>query len=270
LVVPKRRIRGRRARAKQRPRGRDLRDQYREADLPLVGHLAVVTIDDPYPSLEVGVRLKQAQHPDGSTAEGAPGWTPPPRPRIAVIASLKEDPIGRMAARHQIDRAQFLGAREYQELYDTTQRGTVRTVDLSKTKVSGVLPADPLTDRYQRASQWLRRVDRAVVERHGSVGLALVRAVLCERIPVEKTARAYGAASGREKRNVAWLFRQVLNVVAKVFGFSTSTARPYQAPVDGTGDGGLDPADDPARHADAGDLADSRLRSARGRANGGG
>ena len=76
------------------------------------------------------------------------------------------------------------------------------------------------------------------------------------------------AASGQERRNVTWLFRQALNVVAKAFGFSTSTARPYQAPVDGAGDGVLNPVDDPARHADAGDLADSRLRSARGRVNG--
>jgi hypothetical protein len=202
LAVPQKRIRGKRARLKQHPRGRDLRDQYREADLSQVGHLAVVTIDDPYPSLEVGARLEQARHSDGSTAEGAPGWAPPSRPRIAVIASLKEDPIGRMAARHQIDRAQLLGAREYQKLYDTTQRGTVRSIDLSETKVSGVLPSDPLTDHYQWASRQLRRVDRAVVNRHGSVGLALVRAVLCERIPVEKTARAYGAA--RAARSAAW------------------------------------------------------------------
>jgi hypothetical protein len=109
-----------------------VRSRYRPTDLPDPGGLAVVTIDDPFPSLEIGARLEPARHSDGSTAESAPGWTPPPRPPIAVIASLKEDPLDRMHAGHQIDRAQFLGAREYQELYDTTQRGHVRSVDLTK------------------------------------------------------------------------------------------------------------------------------------------
>jgi hypothetical protein len=68
-----------------------------------------------------------------------------------------------MHARRQIDRVQFLGAREYQGLFDSTQRGHVRSVDLTKTKVDFARPVDPLTDQHQRASRRLRSVDGAVI-----------------------------------------------------------------------------------------------------------
>ena len=209
--------------------------------MPDTGNIAVLEIDDPYSSLEISARLEPAQHADGSLAEGEPGWTPPPRPRIAVITALKEDPLGRMHARRQIDRVQFLGGRGYQELYDATQRGHLPSVDLSRTKVDFGRPTDPLTDKYQRASRRLRSVDGTVLQRHGETGLALVRAVLCERRPVEQTARSYGAASAHETRSVAWLFRQVLNVIARALGFATAARPPYRPTLE---------PDDPARDPD--------------------
>jgi hypothetical protein len=264
-----RRIRGKRARARQRPLGRDLRDRYREGDLPPAPDLAVVEFDDPYAgagwinpegTLDPEARLKSARRADGSIAAGEPEWVAPSRPRIRAVARLKEDPIGRMHARHQIDRAQFLGGRQYQELYDATQRGHVRSVDLEKTRVMFGPRPDPLTDAQQRASRRLQSVNQAVLQRHGETGLALAKAVLGERHPIEKTARAYGAVGRREVHSVAWLFRQALTTIAKALGFITSTRRPYQAPTSGVAE--ADPADDPGRHADDADLADSRLRSA--------
>jgi hypothetical protein len=53
----------------------------------------------PFPNLQVGAQLEQALHADGSTAEGAAGWKPPRPPRVTVVASLKEDPLGRTHAR---------------------------------------------------------------------------------------------------------------------------------------------------------------------------
>jgi hypothetical protein len=263
-----RRIRAKRARARQHPRGRDLRDRYREGDLPPAPDLAVVEFDDPYATpgwidsegtLDPEARLKSARRADGSIAAGEPEWVAPSRPRIRAVARLKEDPIGRMHARQQIDRAQFLGARSYQELYDATQRGHGRSVDLEKTRVMFAPRPDPLTDAQQRASRRLQSVDRTVMQRHGEIGLSLVKAVLGERRPIGQTARAYGATGQREVHSVAWLFRHALTTIAKALGFLTSTARPYRAPVNGAAE--ADPADDPGRHADDADLADSRLRS---------
>jgi hypothetical protein len=85
-VVSKKRLRAKRARARQRARY-DLRQRYREQDLP-VEHIGVATIEDPYTqaghldsegNLNVAARLAPAQHSDGTVAEGAPGWAPPRR-----------------------------------------------------------------------------------------------------------------------------------------------------------------------------------------------
>jgi len=66
----------------------------------------------------------------------------------------------------------------------------------------------------------------------------------------------------RETKSVCWLFRSSLDCLSKSLGLASSTRRPYQP----NGHVEQDPAEDPARHADAGELIDPALR--RGRANG--
>src|SRR5262245_28012928 len=196
----KKRIRGKRARARQRQRnGFDLRDRYRAGDLPATSSIAIVDIEDPYTGALDGAELKQARHRDGTIAEGAPGWTPPARPRIRVVHALRDDPLGRMFARRQIDQPQYLGGSGYQAIHASTQIGSVRSIDVGKTKVDGGLPTEPLTDRRQRAAGRLRHVDAAVLRHHGMEGLGLARSVLCERQSVEATARLRGATSERER-----------------------------------------------------------------------
>src|SRR5205085_3552386 len=124
MAASKRRIRGRRARARQRERhGYDLRPQYREGDLPATAHVAVTTIENPYAeaghvdhagNLDVEARLEPVRHRDGSLSEGAPAWTPPERPLLTAIVNLRDDAIGRMHARRQVDAAQHTAARAYQ------------------------------------------------------------------------------------------------------------------------------------------------------------
>jgi hypothetical protein len=120
---------------------------------------------------------------------------------------------------------QYLGGRSYQELVEVAQIGAMRSVDLGKTKVSGGRFSEALTDGQQRAARRLRGVEGEVVHRHGVEGLALAREVLADRRSVEATARQYGAASDREVRSIAWLFRKILNVIAMAFGFATTTRR---------------------------------------------
>ena len=102
---------------------------------------------------------------------------------------------------------------------------------------------------------------------HGVQGLALTRAVLADRRSIEATARQYGAASDREVRFTAWLFRKTLDVIAKAFGFATTTR--HLPPVVKLDEAGAPDLEDPSMHADAGDIADPRLRSGHGRTNGG-
>jgi len=267
-MAPPRKLRAKRARARQRERqGHDLRPHYYQADLPPAPDLAIVEFDDPYAlpgwinpegTLDPTARLKQARRADGSVAEGEPEWVAPPRPRIQAIGRLKEDPLGRMRARHQVDESQYLGGREYQRLYDSTQVALVRSVDWSKTRVSGGQRPDPLTEERQRASRKLHHANDAVMHRHGAEGLTLVRDVLCERRSVELAGRMRGAKSSRDTRWFGTLFRKCLSVLAVQFGFSSSTRASVQR-IHPFNDG-PNPTD-PDLHADAVDLADARLRS---------
>jgi hypothetical protein len=265
--MPKpRRIRARRARARQL----DLRQRYRQKDLP-AEHIGIVTIEDPFTpagyltpegELSAEARLAPAQHADGSIAEGMPGWAPPRRPTMVVVRALKDDPVGRMHSRRQIDEAQYSAARAYQQAADRSMLGSVKSVDLSRTRVSGIVAADPLPPHRQRAMKALRAAEDALLRRHGFEGLGLCRSVLIDRQSVEQMARLRGAESAREVSFWTGLFRHCLNVLALTFGFANSTRRPYRAKwVDGK-----DPAEDAGRHAIDGELADPTLR--RGRTNG--
>jgi hypothetical protein len=173
-VVTKKR-RAKRARARQRPRdgGHDLRQRYREQDLP-VEHIGIATVEDPYSeagyldaegNLDATARLAPAQHSDGTVADGAPGWAPPRRPLMTVFVALKDDPVGRMHSRHQIDEAQYQAARAYQLAAEQATLGAIRSVDLGKTKVSGGLAPEPLTDSRRRAMARLRTVEERLMRR---------------------------------------------------------------------------------------------------------
>jgi hypothetical protein len=165
-----------------------------------------------------------------------------------------------MHSSHQIDQAQYKAARAFQQAADEATIESVRSVDLSKTKVSGGLGPEPLTDGRRRAMALLRYAEQRVANRFGLEGLGLTRAVLCDRQSVEQTARLRGADSDREVWFWSRLFRKCLDVLATAFGFSTSTYRPRRP---NGHDGQGDPADDPARHAADLELTDPALRSGR-------
>jgi hypothetical protein len=270
MAAPKR-IRGKRARARQRERrGHDLRPQYREGDLPATAHVGVVSFEDPYQSagrvdragiLHVEAELEPVRHHDGSLSEGAPAWTPPPRPTLTAIVNLRNDAIGKMHARRQVDEAQYQAARAFQQLYDFATIGGYSVADMLRPKVDGGRIRDPLPPARVAAAKRLRSVETTLKDWHGFAGLSLTRAVLTGGQTVERAARAVGARSDRELRSWAWLFRKCLDVLAKALGFASSAERPQPArrvQYDSAPD-----ASEPGLHADAGDLADNRLRSGR-------
>jgi hypothetical protein len=177
-AVVKRKRQAKKARARQRARY-DLRDRYRQGDVPAASHIGVMTIEDPYSeagridaagNLVVAAQLESVRHADGTVSEGQPAWSPPSRPLMTVIRALKDDPVGRMHSRRQIDEAQYKAARAFQEAADQATIGSMRSVDLSKTKVSGGLPAEPLTDGCRRAMARLRVAEERLMRRHGSRG----------------------------------------------------------------------------------------------------
>jgi hypothetical protein len=169
--MPKRRHQTKRQRRRAREAQHDLREHYREGDLPFQNGIGVLTIEDPYSEasrvdhegdVDVRARLEQARHNDGTIAEGGPGWTPPKRPLVTVITALRDDALGRMYARRQIDQPQYLAGRAYQETADQATVGSIRSIDFSKTLVSGGALPDILTDSRKRAMKRLRQVEERV------------------------------------------------------------------------------------------------------------
>lgn len=213
----------------------DRRGYYGKDALPKHAKFAAVEIEDPYAeagfvhddgTIDLNARLDQAQHRDGSIANGAPGWTPPPRPTITVIRSLKDDPLGRMHARHQIDQAEYLAGRAYQECFVKAQLARYGSVgDMSQAGVDGGGRAEPLTESRQRALKRLRLIDTALAKLHGSEGVMLVRDVLGEGYSIEAAARRRASNSERSTRSWGWLFRRCLSVIAFKLGFASTSAR---------------------------------------------
>jgi hypothetical protein len=265
------RLRAKRARARWREkRGHDLRPQYRKGDLPATAHIAVAAIENPYAeagrvdragNLDVKARLAPVQHDDGTLSEGAPAWLPPPRPTATVVVNLREDPIGRMHARRQVDAAQYQAARAYQQLYDRATIGNVSPADPSRIRVDGGKAPDPISAARMAAATRLRSVENTLKDQHGFAGLTLTRSVLTGGKSMEKTARDFGASSERDVRWWGQLLRRCLDVLAKALGFANSAKRPSRlrrVQYDSAPD-----ASDRSLHAGAGDLADARLRCGR-------
>jgi hypothetical protein len=217
-----------RQRRKARERAHDLRDRYREADLPLHNGLAIASFEDAYApaayinadgTLDARARLRQARPADASVAEGAPGWEPPRRPQVRAFVALKDDPFGRQYARGQIDRAQFEGGRCYQLLTDAAVIGSIQSLDPGKIVVSGGHVPEMITERRLRAIKKLREVDEHLVQRYGAEGLAITKAILVDRKSQEQTAREFGADNVRDRRSVGWLFRRCLDCLAYRLGY---------------------------------------------------
>ena len=273
-MSPVKKLRAKRARAHWRGRrGHDLRPQYRESDLPAGAHIAVASIEDEYAPigriessgiLHTEAELRRVRHSDGTLAEGAPAWTPPQRPTATVIVNLREDPIGRMHKRHQVDDSQYGAARAFQQLYDRATIGNLSPADPSRVRVDGGRVPDPISAARMAAAKRLRSVEGTLQSEHGFVGLTLTRCVLTGGQTVDKTARDFGARSELERRWWGSLLRKCLDVLAKALGFANSAQRPRRVRRV-QGDSAPD-ASDPGLHADAGDLADVRLRA--GRPNG--
>jgi hypothetical protein len=168
-----------------------------------------------------------------------------------------------MHSRRQIDQAQFMAGRAYQELIDRAEVSGVRSVDLEKTRISGTSFFDPLNDARQKASNRLHQVEGALIERHGQEGLAVTRGVLSSRKSVEMIAREHGASSERDIRSVGWLFRKCLDAVARKFGFANSDYARHRGRTTGPRGQVIEPAEDPGRKATGAELGNPALRQGR-------
>lgn len=218
-----------RKRPHQRSKAHDRRHMYRSAELPQHARIAAVDIEDPYAAparlvegnLDYSAELEPVRHRDGTMAEGAPAWTPPTRPLIRVIQALRNDPLGHMRARGQIDGCQFLAGREYQRLTTAARIGRIKSGGMPISSVDGSRQGDGISEQQRTAVRRLAKLDHLVGHRLGSDAVLLMLDVLGECLPIEIAARRREVIEN--DRHLRWwgqMFRKVLDVLAIGLGLA--------------------------------------------------
>jgi len=163
-------------------------------DAPTSAYVAAVEVDDPY---ETGGK-------------------------IVTLRNLRDDPLGRLHDRKQIDSAQFEAGRAWQADYEEAEVGGASAIDPTKEAVDGGKPPEMFTDRKRRATANLARAAREL----GAFQESIVRDVLARRMFPNEVAIARGFSSQREVDHYSWLFRRSLEILAVVYKFAMPVGHP--------------------------------------------
>ena len=169
----------------------------RSQDLPYNAELAAVEVDDPL-GLEPGEK-------------------------IVALRSIRNDPLGRLHAHHQIDDAQYRGGRAFQGDWERAERGP-RAVDTTREFVDGGQRRDPITEGQRHAVLRLNRAEHEL----GSDGSALVHDVLILGMTMEQIAERRGLQTKRWQDYFARRLKECLGRLALIYGFAT----PHTVPVE--------------------------------------
>jgi hypothetical protein len=159
-------------------------------DLPLNAEVAAVEIDDPL-ALEPGEK-------------------------IVALRSIRNDPLGRLQSRRQIDEAQYRGGRAFQDDWEKAERGP-RAVDPTREYVDGGQAREPITERQRRAVLRLNRMEREL----GADGIVLVHEVLVLGLTMEQVGLRRGLRGQRWKDYFARRFQECLDRLAQTYGFAS-------------------------------------------------
>jgi hypothetical protein len=137
--------------------------------------------------------------------------------RISALTSLRDDPLGALWARHQIDDARFMAGRHWQKIYETAAIGDMRSIDLSAERIDGGTHAtEPLNDRRVSAMAKLRSCRESL----GTVGESLVTDVLGRSLTLVEVAASRGLNSHRHLDFLGQRFRECLETLAVEFGYA--------------------------------------------------
>lgn len=141
-----------------------------------------------------------------------------PGDKIAVMRSLRDDPLAWMASRSMIEEYQLAAGKEWQKLLEHAQIGGVRAIDPTKEAVDGKQIPEPITDRQIKAVKKLKEADKAL----GVEGAQLIRDILERRLKFEAVAvLRIGDSSERTANYIGRRFRECLDTLAVLFGFAT-------------------------------------------------
>lgn len=143
-----------------------------------------------------------------------------PGDKIAVVRSIRNDPLARLHDRRQIDEAQYLGGRAFQEDFETAERGP-QAIDPSKEHVDGGRLPEPITEQQRKAVLRLNRAERIL----GSDGSALAHDVLIKGKTTTAVALSRGLTGERWEKYFGLRLRECLNCLAIIYGFATANSR---------------------------------------------
>lgn len=80
--------------------------------------------------------------------------------KLRVIRNVREHPVSHLHARGILSESQRIAGEAFRSNYERAVLGGSRAIDYTKERVDGGLPAEPLTESAQRATQWLNDVAR--------------------------------------------------------------------------------------------------------------
>jgi len=136
--------------------------------------------------------------------------------KIQVVRSIRDDPLGWMHSRRQIDDAQLAAGRKWQKLHEISTIGPISAIDPAKEAVDGGEMREPLTNLQIDAFKELSKVSREL----GEFGGALVRAVLGRGLSVASAAAEFNFSSKYETEYIGRRFRECLETLAIHWGLA--------------------------------------------------
>ena len=129
--------------------------------------------------------------------------------KIRVLRQMRSDPLARLHSHKQIDEAQYHAGRAYQRDVETAER-FVRSLDLTRERVDGGAPSEPLTDAQVRARKRLGELERVL----GRTMHRVTHAVLVHGMSMEMVAQRLFDRDGEvSAKYYGRLFRDALDVL---------------------------------------------------------
>lgn len=150
-----------------------------------------------------------------------------PGEKIIALRSVRSDPLGRLHAHKQLDDAQYRAGRAFQNDWERVERGP-QAIDPSREYVDGARGREPITEGQRQAVLRLNRAEREL----GADGAAITHDVLVHGLTMEQVGHKRGLESQRWNDYFARRFKECLDRLAVVYGFSTDrTERHYHPAV---------------------------------------
>lgn len=137
-----------------------------------------------------------------------------------MMRSVRDDPLGRMHDRKMVDEAQYQAGREFQNDFETAERGP-RAIDPSKECVDGGVLPEPITESQRRAVMRLNRAEREL----GQSGSGIIHDVLIRGLSIQQVGERRSMQREIELKYLGRRFRECLDSLAVIYGFSMERGR---------------------------------------------